>query len=95
MTAPILHLQADAPAQHRQSWADMSQAVDPAADTRQSVPCGANMLNGNLIHFQSKRQKSVAFSSCEDETIVPTSILSEGVFLKGLLGRILGIEPKP
>ena len=69
---------------------------DWAADreSRQSVSCGAIMLNGNLIHFQSKRQKSIALSSCEAETIAATSILSEGVFLKALLTRILGKEPK-
>ena len=62
---------------------------DWAADreSRQSVSCGAIMLNGNLIHFQSKRQKSIALSSCEAETIAATSILSEGVFLKALLTR--------
>ena len=69
---------------------------DWAADreSRQSVSCGAIMLNGNLIRFQSKRQKSIALSSCEAETIAATSILSEGVFLKALLTRILGKEPK-
>ena len=68
---------------------------DWAADreSRQSVSCGAIMLNGNLIHFQSKRQKSIALSSREAETIAATSILSEGVFLKALLTRILGKEP--
>ena len=58
------------------------------------MSCGAIMVNGNLVHFQSKRQKSVALSSCEAETIAATSILSEGVFLKGLLKRILGVEPR-
>ena len=69
---------------------------DWAADreSRQSVSCGVIMVNGNLVHFQSKRQKSVALSSCEAETIAATSILSEGVFLKGLLERILGVEPR-
>ena len=52
------------------------------------------MLNGHIIHFQSKRQKSVALSSCEAETIAATSVLSEAVLLQSLLGRILGIEPK-
>ena len=63
-------------------------------ESRQSVSCGVIMVNGNLVHFQSKRQKSVALSSCEAETIAATSILSEGVFLKGLLERILGVEPR-
>ena len=69
---------------------------DWAADreSRQSVSCGVIMVNGNLVHFQSKRQKSVALSSCEAEAIAATSILSEGVFLKGLLERILGVEPR-
>ena len=69
---------------------------DWAADreSRQSVSCGVVMVNGNLVHFQSKRQKSVALSSCEAETIAATSILSEGVFLKGLLERTLGVEPR-
>ena len=49
-------------------------------ESRQSVSCGAIMLNGNLFRFQFKRQKCVALSSCEAETIAATSILSEAVF---------------
>ena len=79
-----------------QSLLEVVTDSDWAADreTRQSVSCGARMVNGNLVNFQSKRQKSVALSSCKAETIAATSILSEAVFLKGLLERILGIEPK-
>ena len=51
------------------------------------------MLNGSIIHFQSK-EKSVALSSCEAETIAATSIFSDAVFLKSLQERILGVEPK-
>ena len=78
-----------------QSLLEVVTDSDWAADreTRQSVSCGARMVNGNLVNFQSKRQKSVALSSCKAETIAATSILSEAVFLKGLLERILGIEP--
>ena len=46
-----------------------------ARERRQSVSCRAIMLNGNLIHFQSKRQKSISLSSCEAETIAAASIL--------------------
>ena len=48
---------------------------DWAADreTRQSVSCGAIMVNGNLVQFQSKRQQSIALGSCEAETIAATS----------------------
>ena len=52
------------------------------------------MLHANLIHFQSTRQKRVAPSSCKAETIAATFILSEAVFLKGLLERILRQKPK-
>ena len=52
------------------------------------------MLNGNLIHFQSKLQKCVSLSSCEAETVAATSILSEAVFLRSLFTRVLGKEPK-
>ena len=62
-------------------------------ETRQSASCGAIMVNGNLVLFQSKRQKSIALSSCEAETIAATSILSEAVFLS-MLERILGVKPK-
>ena len=54
---------------------DSDWAADRAS--RQSVSCGAIMINGNLVHFQSKRQKSIALRSCEAETIAATSILSE------------------
>ena len=69
---------------------------DWAADreTRQSVSCGAIFVNGNMIHFQSKRQRSISLSSCESETIAAVSIMSEGIFIQKLLGRITGIEPE-
>ena len=80
----------------QESLIEVISDSDWAADreSRQSVSCGAIMLNGNLIHFQSKRQKCVSLSSCEAETVAATSILSEAVFLRSLLTRILGKEPK-
>ena len=73
-------------------FADSDWAADRSS--RQSVSCGVILLNGNLVHFQSKRQRSVALSSCEAETIASTSILSEAVFLQGLITRITGQEPE-
>ena len=69
---------------------------DWAADreNRQSVSCGIISLNGNMIHFQSKRQRNISLSSCEAETVTSTGILSGAIFLRELLKRILGIEPK-
>ena len=80
----------------QESLIEVISDSDWAADreSRQSVSCGAIMLNGNLIHFQSKRQKCVSLSSCEAETVAATSILSEAVFLRSLLTRVLGKEPK-
>ena len=81
---------------NEESLLEVISDSDWAADreSRQSVSCGAIMLNGNLIHFQSKRQKCVSLSSCEAETVAATSILSEAVFLRSLLTRILGKEPR-
>ena len=69
---------------------------DWAADreTRQSVSCGAIFVNGNMIHFQSKRQRSISLSSCESETSAAVSIMSEGIFIQKLIGRLTGIEPE-
>ena len=69
---------------------------DWAADreTRQSVSCGAIFVNGNIVHFQSKRQRSVSRSSCESEAVAAVSIMSEGVFLQKLIERITGIAPE-
>ena len=80
----------------QQSLIEICSDSDWAADrtSRQSVSCGAIMLNGNLVHFQSKRQRSVALSSCESETIAAVSIMSEGVFLQKLVERITGIVPE-
>lgn len=52
-----------------QEAVDDSDWIGQQTEARQSVSCGAIiMLNGNLIHFQSKRQKSAALSSsCEAE----------------------------
>ena len=87
------------PAQNRdiytqKSLVEICSDSDWAADreTRQSVSCGAIFVNGNMIHFQSKRQRSISLSSCESETIAAVSIMSEGIFIKKLIERITGIE---
>ena len=66
----------------QKSLIEICSDLDWAADreTRQSVSCGAIFVNGNMIHFQSKRQRSISLSSCESETIAAVSIMSEGIF---------------
>ena len=80
----------------QKSLVEICSDSDWAADreTRQSVSCGAIFVNGNMVHFQSKRQRSVSLSSCESETIAAVSIMSEGIFLQKLIERITGIEPE-
>ena len=63
-------------------------------ETRQSVSCAAIFVNGNMVRFQSKRQRSVSLSSCESETIAAVSIMSEGIFLQKLIERITGVTPE-
>ena len=80
----------------QKSLVEICSDPDWAADreTRQSVSCGAIFVSGNMIHFQSKRQRSISLSSCESETIAAVSIMSEGIFIKKLIERITGIEPE-
>ena len=80
----------------QKSLVEICSDSDWAADreTRQSVSCGAIFVNGNMVHFQSKRQRSVSLSSCESETIAAVSIMSEGISLQKLIERITGIEPE-
>ena len=47
-----------------------------------------------MVHFQSRRQRSVSLSSCEIETIAAVSIMSEPVFFQKLIERITGIAPE-
>ena len=80
----------------QKSLVEMCSDSDWAADreTRQSVSCDAIFVNGNMIHFQSKRQRSISLSSCESETIAAVSIMREGIFIKKLIERITWIEPE-
>ena len=80
----------------QKSLVEICSDSDWAADreTRQSVSCGAIFVNGNMIHFQAKRQRSISLSSCESETIAAVSIMSEGIFIKKLIERTTGIEPE-
>ena len=63
----------------RKSLIEICSDSDWAADreTRQSVSCGAIFVNGNMVHFQSKRQRSVSLSSCESQTIAAVSVMGE------------------
>ena len=80
----------------QKSLLEICSDSDWAADreTRQSVSYGAIFVNGNMVHFQSKRQRSVSLSSCESETIAAVSIMSEGIFLQKLIERITGMTPE-
>ena len=80
----------------QKSLIEICSDSDWAADreTRQSVSCGAIFVNGDMVHFQSKRQRSVSLSSCESETIAAVSIMSEGIFLQKLIERVTGMTPE-
>ena len=66
---------------------------DWAADgeTCQTVLCITIFADGNMILFESKRQRNISPSSCKSETIAAVSILSEGIFPTKLIERITGI----
>ena len=47
-----------------------------------------------MVHFQSKRQRSVSLSTCQSETVAAVSVMREGVFLQKLTERITGVAPE-
>ncbi|CAE7834903.1 RE2 [Symbiodinium sp. CCMP2592] len=52
---------------------------------RRSVTSGHIFLDGNLMFSYSRRQSTIALSSCESELMASTSAIAEALFLKNLL----------
>ena len=62
------------------SDADWARSAD-----RKSVTSGHIFLDGNLMFSYSRRQSTIALSSCESELMASTSAIAEALFLKNLL----------
>jgi hypothetical protein len=62
-------------------------------DTRKSTSGVLFFLGGNIITWQSQKQKVVALSSCEAEYIAATAAACQGVWLARLLAELQGRKP--
>lgn len=62
-------------------------------DTHKSTSGVAFFLAGNIITWQSSKQKVVALSSCEAEYIAAATAACQGVWLARLLNDMIGLEP--
>ena len=61
-------------------------------DGRKSTSGVMFFLSGNIITWQSQKQKAVALSSCEAEYIAAATASCQGVWLARLLGELRGEE---
>ncbi|CEP00028.1 hypothetical protein PBRA_007762 [Plasmodiophora brassicae] len=57
-------------------------------DTRRSTSGCVFLLNGCPVSFRSKKQTTVALSSCEAETVASTLAATEGVWLRNVLDEL-------
>ena len=71
------------------SDADMAGDID----TRKSTTGIIFFLSGNIITWQSSKQKVVALSSCEAEYIAAATAACQGVWLARLVKDMTGVEP--
>ena len=55
----------------------------------------AYYLNGNLITWQSQKQRTVALSSCEAEFMAATAATCQALWLRSLLSEVTGAKQKP
>ncbi|XP_074346217.1 secreted RxLR effector protein 161-like [Apium graveolens] len=49
-------------------------------------------LDGNLIYWESQKQRVIALSSCEAEYMAATMAACQSIWLRGLLGELTGQE---
>jgi hypothetical protein len=71
-------------------YSDSDLAGD--VDTRKSTTGVLFFLDGNLITWQSQKQRVVALSSCEAEYIAATTAVCQGIWLARLLAELKGEE---
>jgi hypothetical protein len=71
-------------------YSDADMAGD--VDTRKSTTGITFFLGGNIITWQSSKQKVVALSSCEAEYIAAATAACQGVWLARLVADMTGVE---
>lgn len=61
-------------------------------DDRKSTSGSVFLLGSNLVTWVSQKQRVVALSSCESEYIASANAACQGIWLRRLLGELLGIQ---
>ncbi|XP_039128856.1 uncharacterized mitochondrial protein AtMg00810-like [Dioscorea cayenensis subsp. rotundata] len=64
-------------------------------DGRRSTTGMAFYFNGNLISWNSQKQKTVALSSCEAEFMAATAAACQALWLRNLVGELTRTDLKP
>ncbi|XP_047313972.1 secreted RxLR effector protein 161-like [Impatiens glandulifera] len=64
-------------------------------DDRKSTGGMVFYLNGNLITWQSQKQRTIVLSSCEAEFMAATAASCQGLWLRNLLSEVLGCKTRP
>ena len=75
------------------AYCDSDYATDP--DTRVSVGGMLVFVAGNLVAWQSKKQKKVALSTCEAEFYALTETTQMVLHIRNLLGELTFTQTKP
>jgi hypothetical protein len=75
-----------------EGFSDADWATDK--DDRRSYSGYAFFLFGNIISWRSKKQPTVALSTCEAELIALTLCMKEALFLRGILLELQLLSPK-
>ena len=57
---------------------------------RRSMSCMTLYVNGNMLMFGNRKQKSYALSSCEAELYASLGALQEGLFVKRIIEKLVG-----
>lgn len=64
-------------------------------DGRRSTSGIAFYLNESLVSWSSQKQKTVVLSSCDTEFMAATAAACQVLWLRSLLGELIGSKPKP
>jgi hypothetical protein len=69
-------------------YSDADHAGD--IDERKSTTGMVFLLRGSAVSWQSQKQKAIAISSCEAEYMAASAAACQGIWLRRMLGELLG-----
>jgi hypothetical protein len=69
-------------------YSDADHAGD--IDDRKSTTGMVFLLRGSVVSWQSQKQKAIAILSCESEYMAASAVACQGIWLRRMLGELLG-----